>query len=177
MRNGAGTISTSGLASAWRCEDNSDLRFASCEAAQELPSDEIDVLLGLAPIPTQAHSSAAPSSRKRRRCLLGNEAPTEDMDVVDEFDACGLSAGDHIFAAGFGPSGSRVWFLAKVLDVCASRWPPIHVWYECTLDGCSHPLALPTCRQARVHSRDVAAYLPKRGLSAEDVLGKLHGAA
>ena len=172
-----GTISTSGLASAWRCEDNSDPRFASCEAAQELPSDEIDVLLGLAPIPTQAHSSAAPSSRKRRRCLLGNEAPTEDMDVVDEFDACGLSAGDHIFAAGFGPSGSRVWFLAKVLDVCTSRWPPIHVWYECTLDGCSHPLALPTCRQARVHSRDVAAYLPKRGLSAEDVLGKLHGAA
>ena len=170
------TISTSGLASAWRCEDNSDPRFASCEAAQELSSDEIDVLLGLAPEPSQAHSSAAPSSRQRRNAL-GNEAPTEEMDVVDEFDACGLSSGDHIFAAGFGPSGSRAWFLAKVLEVYTSRWPPIEVWYECTLDGCSHPLALPACRQARVHSRDVAAYLPKSGLSAEDVLGKLHEAA
>ena len=55
-----GTINTSGLASAWRCENNSDPRFASCEAAQELPSDEIDALLGLAPEPSQARSSAAP---------------------------------------------------------------------------------------------------------------------
>ena len=99
------------------------------------------------------------------------------MDVVDEFDACGLSSGDHIFAAGFGPSGSRAWFLAKVLGVNSSRWPPIEVWYECTLQGCVHPLALPACHQARVHSRDVAVYLPKSGLSAEDVLAKLHGAA
>ena len=172
-----GAISTSGLASAWRCEDNSNPLFASCEDAQELLNDEIDVLLGLAPKPTQGHSSAAPSSRQQRRCVLGNEAPTEDMDVVDEFDACGLSPGEHIFAAGFGPCGSRAWFLAKVLVVYASRWPPIEVWYECTLDGCSHPLALPACRQARVHSRDVAAYLPESGLSAENVLAKLHEAA
>ena len=99
------------------------------------------------------------------------------MDVVDEFDACGLSSGDHIFAAGFGPSGSRAWFLAKVLGVNSSRWPPIEVWYECTLHGSVHPLALPACRQARVHSRDVAVYLPESGLSVEDVLAKLHGAA
>ena len=169
-----GTINTSGLASAWRCENNSDPRFASCEAAQELPSDEIDVLLGLAPKPSQARSSAALPSRQR--CLDRNEAPTEDVDVVDEFDACGLSSGDHIFAAGFGPSGSRAWFLAKVLGVNSSRWPPIEVWYECTLHGSVHPLALPACRQARVHSRDVSVYLPKSGLSAEDVLAKLHEA-
>ena len=168
------TMSTSGLASAWRCKDNPDPRFASCGAAQELSNDEIDILLGLVSKSTQVHSSTAPALRQRRRCLLGAEVSTEDMDVVDEFDACGLCPGDHIFAAGFGQSGSRTWFLAKVLEVHAT-WPPLKVWFECTLDGCSHSLALPGNRQARVHSRDVATYLPKSGLSVADVLRQLQG--
>ena len=83
-------------AKTWRCENNPDARFASCEAAQELSNDEIDQLLGLAPKPAPTGPAAAPGPRPRRRRVLGDEASTKELEVVDEFDVCDLSVGDHV---------------------------------------------------------------------------------
>ena len=107
---------------------------------------------------------------------MDSEASAREFDVVDEFDTCDLSPGDRIFAAGWGPAGAKMWYLARVTRVCATKWPPVTVHFESTLEGGTHALELPTARQTALHARDLMAVLYCGGgarLTVEEVAARV----
>ena len=162
----------------WTCAQNSDAAFASCAVPQELSDDQIDVLLGLTPKPVPSEPATTGRRLRRKRGTVDNEASTLELEFEDEFDTCGLTASDRILAAGLSPTGAKTWFIATVVDVKASRWPPVYVRFDATLQRETHPLCLPAIRQTRLHGRDLASVIYVKGerLCLEDVVDPRTGA-
>ena len=71
--------------------------------------------------------------------------------MTNEFSTGGLDKGDAVEAMGRGPGGERAWFKACVIGFRQKAWPPIVVKYTGTLEGETHPLALPDPVTAYVH--------------------------
>lgn len=162
----------------WTCAQNSDAAFASCAVPQELSDDQIDVLLGLAPKPAPSDAATTGRRSRRKRGAVDDAASTLELEFEDEFDACGLQPRDRTFAAGLSPTGAKTWFVATVIDVNVSRWPPVTVRFDATLQGETHPLCLPGGRQTRLHNRDLASVIYAEGerLCLEDVVDPETGA-
>ena len=132
----------------------------------------------LQPEATPSDSATTGRRSRRKRGSVDNAASTFELEFEDEFDTCGLQERDPIFAVGLSPTGERTWFVATVIDVNASRWPPVSVRFDATLQGETHPLYLPSSRVARLHGRDLASviYAKDDRLCLEDLVDLKTGA-
>ena len=73
------------LPESWRCEDNPDPAFRSCDVPQELPDEEIDRLLGHGPepeLPEPKRQKAPPPPRIRGERISGRVSEREAREVA-----------------------------------------------------------------------------------------------